>query len=229
MSQRLRWTPGYRIIRTIYPPVDLFEDIADPADWELLVSAEAKLNPRIRDAVGNLGLVPADRRINGATASIAMGAFTHVSMDRPSRFSDGTYGVWYCSDRVEVTLAETAYHFQRFMRATNEPPADADFRLLSCAVRGQIEVAPAECLVAHNWRPGQLFGRQMRAKGLDGILYQSVRYPAGQAAAIFWPNCLTLPIVQSQQFRYRWDGTRMTHHLSHGSTDWTPWPISGVA
>src|SRR5258708_25082800 len=36
VSQRLQWTPGYRIIRTIYPPVDLFEDIADPADWELL-------------------------------------------------------------------------------------------------------------------------------------------------------------------------------------------------
>ena len=54
MSRPLRWAPGFRIIRTIYPPVDLFEDIADPADWELLVSAEAKLNPRIRDEIGNL-------------------------------------------------------------------------------------------------------------------------------------------------------------------------------
>ncbi len=78
MSQPLRWTPGYRIIRTIYPPVDLFEDIADPADWELLVSAEAKMNPRIRDLVGNLALVPVSRRISGPGASIVMGAFTHV-------------------------------------------------------------------------------------------------------------------------------------------------------
>jgi RES domain len=229
VSQRMRWTPGDRIIRTIYPPIDLFEDIADPADWELLVSAEAKLNPRIRDEVGNLALVPMDHRINGATASIAMGTFTHVSIDRPSRFSDGSYGVWYCGDRVEVALAETAHHFQRFMRLTSEPPADADFRLLTCAVGGKIELAPVECLVQEDWRPGQHFGRQMRAKGLDGIVYQSVRYPIGRAAAIFWPNCLTLPIVQSQQFRYRWDGNRMTHYLLHGSTDWTPWPIPGVA
>ena len=228
MSRRLRWTPGYRIIRTIYPPVDLFEDIADPTDWELLVSAEAKLNPRIRDAVGNLALVPVNRRISGATASIVMGAFTHVSTDRPSRFSDGTYGAWYCSDRVQVTLAETAHNFQRFMRSTHEPPADADFRLLTCTVSGEIEVAPAECLIADDWRPGQLFGRQVRAQGLDGVQYQSVRYPTGQAAAMFWPDCLTLPIVQAQQFRYRWDGTRMTHYLSHGSTDWTPWPVPGV-
>ena len=229
MSERVHWTPGYRIIRTIYPPLDLFEDIADPADWELLVSAEAKLNPRIRDEIGNLALVPVDRRINGATASIAMGAFTHVSIDRPSRFSDGTNGVWYCGDRVEVALAETAHRFQSFMRATSEPPADADFRLLTCTVRGEMEVATAECLVADDWKPGQVLGRQVRAKGLDGILYQSVRYPAGQAAAVFWPNCLTLPITQNQQFRYRWDGSRMTHYLPHAATAWTPWPITGVA
>jgi hypothetical protein len=229
VSQRVRWTPGHRIIRTVYPPVDLFEDIADPADWDLLVSAEAKLNPRIRDEVGNLALVPVDRRVHGATASIVMGAFTHVSVDRPGRFSDGTYGVWYCGDRVEVALAETAYHFQRFMRATGEPASDADFRLLICTVGRELEVAPAECLAPDDWKPGQVFGRQVRAKGLDGVLYQSVRYPPGQAAALFWPNCLTLPIIQNQQFRYRWDGNRMTHVLLHGATAWTPWPIVGVA
>lgn len=229
MSQRVHWTPGYRTIRTIYPPVDLFEDIADPADWELLVSAEAKLNPRLRDEIGNLALVPVDRRINGATASIAMGAFTHVSIDRPSRFSDGTYGVWYCGDRVEVALAETARRFQRFMRATSESPGDADFRLLTCEVRGEMEVAPGECLAAEDWKPGQVLGRQIRANGLDGILCRSVRYAPGQAAAVFWPNYLTLPIGQNRQFRYRRGGSRMTHYLPHGATAWTPWPITGVA
>ena len=229
MTRRLRWVPGYRIIRTIYPPVDLFEDIADPADWELLVSAEAKLNPRIRDEIGNLALVPPARRIAGPTASIAMGAFTHVSRDRDSRFSDGGYGVWYCGDRLEVALAETAHHFQLFMRRTAEPPADADFRLLTCAVRGRVEDAPGDCLGADDWAPGQRFGREARAAGSDGIRYRSVRYPRGFAAAIFWPDCLTLPITQNQQLRYRWDGSRMTHYLAHGATEWTIWPIGGVA
>ena len=228
MSRPLRWDPCYRIIRTIYPPVDLFEDIADPADWELLVSAEAKLNPRIRDEVGNLALVPIARRISGPTASIAMGAFTHVSADRPSRFSDGTYGVWYCGDRIEVALAETAYHFQRFMRATGEPPGDADYRVLTCAIMAEAEEAPHDCLGADDWRPGQLFGRQVRTRDLDGILYRSVRYPPGLAGAIFWPSCLTLPITQNQQLRYRWNGTRMTHFLPHEATAWTIWPIPGV-
>ena len=229
VAQHLRWTPGYRIIRTIYPPVDLFEDIADPADWDLLAAAEAKLNPRIRDEIGNLALVPAGRRVSGPTASIVMGAFTHVAPDRPSRFSDGRYGVWYCGACVEVALAETAHHFGRFMEATREPAADADFRLLTCAVTAHVEVAPDACLAPEDWQKGQTFGRRVRGKGSDGIVYRSVRYPAGQAAAIFWPNCLMLPITQNQQYRYRWDGTRMTHVLPHGATEWTPWPIAGVA
>lgn len=60
----------------------------------LLVSAGAKTNPRVLDAVGNLGLVPVSRRVSGPTASLVMGAFTHASPDRPSGFSDGSYGVW---------------------------------------------------------------------------------------------------------------------------------------
>jgi len=225
---RLRWTPAYRIIRTIYPPVDLFEDIGDPADWELLAAAEAKLNPRVRDTIGNLALVPAARRVSGPTASIAMGAFTHVSVDRPGRFSDGRYGVWYCGYRVEVALAETAHHFQRFMRATGEKPGDADFRLLTCPVAGEVERAPEECLARDDWAEGQAFGRRARESGADGVVYRSVRFPEGQAAALFWPDCLTLPITQNQQFRYRWDGGRMTHYLPHGGTRWEVWPIAGV-
>jgi hypothetical protein len=30
---RVHWSQTYRIIRSIYPPIDLFEDIDDPADW----------------------------------------------------------------------------------------------------------------------------------------------------------------------------------------------------
>lgn len=228
MNSKFSWKPGYRIIRTIYPPVDLFEDIADPADWELLASAEGKLNPRIRDVIGNLSLVPANRRVSGPTASIVMGAFTHVSRVRPSRFSDGSFGVWYCGNRVEVSLAETAYHFQRFMAATAEPPADADFSLLTCRVSGNLATAPADCLDHDDWGPGQILGRQIRSQGGDGILYRSVRYPPGQAAAIFWPNCLTLPITLGQKYRYRWDGSQMTHYFPHGAEEWETWPIIGA-
>lgn len=218
----MRWPTAWRIIRTVYPPVDLFEDIADPADWELLVAAEAKTNPRIRDVVGNLALVPLARRVNGPGASLVMAAFTHASMDRPGRFSDGSYGVWYCGDRPEVALAETAHHFARFMQATNEPPGEADFRELTAAVHGNVaHIATPAVLDPEDWSAGQMFGRAVRAAGGDGCVVPSVRHPAGQAAALFWPDCVELPVNQARQFRYGWNGTRMHRFLVHGSRSWT--------
>ena len=222
-----RWSSSHRIIRTIYPPVDLFDDIAPQAEWAALTAAEARTNPRVLDAIGDLGLVPPHRRIEGSGAllmgaSLIMGAFTHASRDRPNRFSDGSYGVWYCGDRFEVALAETAHHFARFMAATNQPAADADFRELVCAVHGDLaDGAAPELLNPNDWTAGQIFGRAMRQAGADGVLYPSVRYPRGQAMAVFWPDCIEPPVLQARQFRYGWDGTRMHRYLVHGARSWT--------
>jgi hypothetical protein len=100
--------------------------------------------------------------------------------------------------------------------------------VLTCEVKGEVVAPDAACLDPDDWKPGQIFGRQACNEGSDGVFYASVRYPRGNAAAIFWPDCLTLPITQNQQLRYRWEGTRMTHYLAHGATEWTVWPIGGV-
>ena len=85
----VEWPSAVRIIRSLYPPIDLFEDIADPADWPLIISAALKTIPRLMETIGNLDLVPPARRVAGPGASYLMAPFTHVSVDRPSRFSDG--------------------------------------------------------------------------------------------------------------------------------------------
>ena len=66
--RRVAWPRTVRIIRSIHPPIDLFEDIAAPADWEALASAEAKFNPRIRDSIGDLSKVWVDLHVFGADA-----------------------------------------------------------------------------------------------------------------------------------------------------------------
>lgn len=41
----------------------MFEDIADPADWEIVAAIEARTNPRVGQDVGDISLVPVERRI----------------------------------------------------------------------------------------------------------------------------------------------------------------------
>jgi hypothetical protein len=222
------WRASHRIIRTVYPPVWLFEDIADPADWELIASAEAKTNPRVRDQIGDLSLVPLNRRLSGPSASLAMGAFTHVSRDRPGRFSDGSYGIWYCGDCFEVALMETVYHFERFMQRTNEPAGDAQFRELKAHVGGRLHDLRGggfdDCLHPDDWGPAQAMAASLRATGSDGIVYPSVRWPAGQSAALFWPDLIRLPIVQARHLQYHWDGTRATRYFVVGPDVWYALP-----
>jgi hypothetical protein len=92
---RVEWREAVRIIRSVYPPIDLFEDIADPEDWPLLIAAEQKTNPRLMETIGNIDLVPPERRVAGPGASYLMAPFTHVSTDRPSLFSHGRFGALY--------------------------------------------------------------------------------------------------------------------------------------
>ena len=222
------WPLGHRIVRTIYPPVWLFEDIAAPEDWELIASAEAKTNPRVRDEIGDVTLVPSARRVSGPTASLVMAAFTHVSRARTGRFSNGSYGVWYCGDRFEVALAETAHHFERFMARTDEPAADAQYRELQAPIAGTLHDLRGggfdDCLNPDSWASSQRLGASLKEASSDGIVYPSVRWPAGLAAALFWPDLVKLPVTQARTLQYHWDGARMTRYFVIGEDEWHGWP-----
>ena len=109
-------------IRSIYTAIDPFEDIADLADWPLIISAEQKTDRRLMESIDNIDLVPLDRRISGPGAHYRMAPFTHVSPDRPTRFSDGTFGVLYTASNFETALYETTHHHAAFMALTSEEP-----------------------------------------------------------------------------------------------------------
>ena len=88
-----RWKPSYRLIASRYPTVGLYDAIADPADLEVVFAIEALTNPRIRDQLGQLQLVPPEERLSGPGSTPIMAAFTHLNPEG-SRFSDGAYGVY---------------------------------------------------------------------------------------------------------------------------------------
>jgi hypothetical protein len=208
------WRGAVRIIRSLYPPVDLFEDIADPEDWPLLISAEQKTNPRLMETIGNLDLVPPGRRVGGPGASWLMAPFTHVCADRPSRFSDGTYGVLYAGDRFEVALFETVHHHARFMAATRQPPGwTSQFREIRLDVNASLhDLRPAgaelEVLSPDDYGPAQALARRLRAAGSDGVVYPSVRFGEGECVGLFYPDLASNP-TQGAHLEYHWNGERV--------------------
>ena len=74
------WAQAWRIIASRFPPIHLFERVSpNPAVWEALIELEELTNPRVRDQVGQISLVPPERRISGVNASWVMASFTHVN------------------------------------------------------------------------------------------------------------------------------------------------------
>ena len=43
-TTQVRWQPCYRIVASRFPPISLFEDVADPADLEAVYAIEAMTN-----------------------------------------------------------------------------------------------------------------------------------------------------------------------------------------
>jgi hypothetical protein len=209
----IAWQGAVRIIRSAFPPIELFEDIADPADWPLLISAEQKTNPRIMASIGNLDLVPADRRVGGLGASYLMAPFTHVSQDRPSRFSTGQHGVLYVGDGFETALFETIHHHGRFMARTREAPGwTSQFREIVLSVDANLHdmrpVPGHPALDPDSYAASQALAARLRAAGSDGIVYPSMRHPGGMCVALFYPDRASDP-VQRRHLDYHWNGERV--------------------
>lgn len=221
-SATIRWTGARRIIRSLFPPIDLFEDLADPEDWPLLIAAEQKTNPRLMETIGTLDLVPAERRVSGPGATFLMAPFTHVSPDRPSRFSSGSYGVLYAARAFETALLETMHHHARFMARTKEAPGwTSQFRELVLDVAAELHDLTGDAnwqamLDPDDYAASQALAAGLRADGSEGILYPSVRHPCGLCVGLFHPDRAG-NVVQARHLDYHWNGTRVDLYRKAGS------------
>ena len=209
----VHWPSCFRVIPSRFPPVQLFERVADPEDLDAVFAIEALTNARIRDEVGELRLVPPEDRMTGAGAGYLMAAFTHVS-PLGGRFTDGTYGAYYAARDLPTAVDETVYHRERFLRATREGPMELDMRVLRARLRADLHdlrgmgSALPDVYDPDDYTASQAFGRRLRAKGSWGIAYDSVRRRGGECVAAFRPRALSR-CQQTQHLSYVWDGERI--------------------
>jgi hypothetical protein len=206
------WLPAYRIVPSRFPTIDIFERIGDPADWEALIDLEIETNPRFRDEVGDITLVPAAERVTGPGSSPIMAAFTHLNPEG-SRFSDGTYGVFYAARERETAIDETVYHREIFLTRTTFRPLDLDMRVYAVDVRGELHdlrtAKAPDVYATDRYDASQALGTQLRRDRSNGIVYRSVRHDGGTCAAVFRPPLLSRCRID-RHLTYRWNGARVS-------------------
>jgi hypothetical protein len=213
-TSAVRWLPCYRIIPSRFPPINLFERVTDPADLETVLDIESMTNDRLRNEVGSLNLVPPEDRISGPGTSPIMAAFTHLP-PYGSRFTDGSFGVFYAGRTLETAIAETKYHREAFLRATSEPRIELDMRVYAVdldAVLHDIRGMRDTMLGIYDpdsYAASQALAIEVRNSGSSGLVYDSVRKPGGECVAIFKPRVLS-NCRQERHLTYVWDGSSIS-------------------
>ena len=211
-TARVRLRPGWRIVSSRFPPVGVFDAIADPADIAALHALESMTNPRMREQLGAIALVPPERRISGPGTSPIMAAFTHLNPEG-SRFTPGSFGVYYCAREQQTAVAETVFHKSRFLRATREPACVLDMRCYLGDVDARVHDIRGGFPELHDpdsYAASQRFAVELRAAGSNGIVYDSVRARGGTCLAAFHPDVVK-PVRQGPHLQYHWDGEAISH------------------
>ena len=208
------FTAAYRLVPSRFPPVTIFDSLGDNADEVALLQAlEGQTNDRLREELGALdNIAPGDRVYGDGTTPI-MAAFTHVS-PYGSRFSDGTFGVYYCADTPETAVDEVAHHRARFLRESREAPCQIHLRCYRGTLQRDLHDGIGHglnegILDPASYEESQAFAQALRARNAFGLTYPSVRRPGGYCAALFRPPAIS-PVEQTKHYRLNFDGKRIT-------------------
>lgn len=203
---------AYRLVNSKFPPIALFDDVADADEFEVLYQIQELTNPRLRNEVGRLELIPRrDIPFGIPGCSYAIAPFTHVNPSG-SRFSDGSFGVLYLADSMETALAEVRHHQSLYW--SNVPALNYErfvFRGLSCSfVDKAMKDATAIPLTdpvydADDYTHARTLGKLIKTSGCPGILYHSVRLPGGHCWALMTPKPV-LSVIQAAHYEMIWNG-----------------------
>jgi hypothetical protein len=118
---------------------------------------------------------------------------------RPSRFSDGGFGVLYAASTAGAARAEHGYHLARFLAATAEPAQPLTAHELTLTVEGGAfadvgALAGKRPELLHpdpaSYPAPQQLGAELRAAGADGVVYPSVRASGAHCVGAFRQRCV---------------------------------------
>lgn len=186
----------YRNIVSLRITENLFDDLSDNhADWNTAIELELQTKPATYISATPI----IHRPFEEAAWNEAIG-FPFRTWSR-SRYSDGSFGVWYGSDTIETTIYETVYHWR------NNLLADAGFTAPGIKIERRVHLVRCDAalvdlrsLVKHHpmlvdktdYTLTHQLGGRLHREGHPGLLTKSARC-SGNVYAILNPAILSNP------------------------------------
>lgn len=200
--------------------MEIFEEVADASDFEALRALRARTDPLLSTRLHHALAIPPRDRAYGPGARYVMTPFVHPSpvgtRFRPPAQSADSFGVYYAARDETTAIAEVSHHRVSFLQASRAAAQDLDFELVKAAVKGSAfydlrrrQREFPDVYSRTDYAASQRLGVELRGRGADGIVYDSVRREGGECVAVFRPRCVGAARAV-KHFIFRWDGERIT-------------------
>ena len=190
----------YRNIVSLRQSVSLMDSLADDEDEaHVLVEFEMEHKPYQRVPP----IIERDfemAEIWGLVTEAINYPFEHPNR---SRFSDGSYGVWYGAETLETSIYETAHHYRENVLAAAHAQKESVVEtkrmvmLVRCGshlldLRSHLATTP-NLVHPTDYTCCQHTGRDVAHEGHPGLLNHSARREGGQVATVFQAQALSDP------------------------------------
>ena len=200
-----------RLVPSRFPPVGILDVIAAPEDLQAIVELEQWTNDRISNELGILQTISTEEWVLGSPqATVVMAAFCHPK-PTGGRFSSSQRGAWYAGFEIETAHAEVIYHRTKELEEINVFEARVEMRLYLADFDAEFHDIRgpgfSQYYKPDSYADSQALSELLLAQRSNGILYRSVRRPAGNCIACFRPR-LVKNVRPSAHFEYRWAGTK---------------------
>jgi RES domain-containing protein len=202
-----------RLVTTARLRESVLLDLVDASELDALSEIEgATSNRRIAQARG-AGEVRSLELVYGVPhAAFINASFAYAKPREPNRFNGPERGAWYAALEIETSLAEVKFHLTEALAAAGDFHATVDYAEMFASFAGEfvdLRAHPDHQSLhpdkAIGYPTGNALAEAARRRGLNGIIYPSVRLPGGTCVAALFPHAVQ-SVAQGGVYRMTWSG-----------------------
>lgn len=202
-----------RLVTTARLRASVLLDLVDEGDLAALSEIEGATSSRLlAEARGTSGLTAGELLHGVPHARFVNASFAYAKPREPNRFNGPERGAWYAALAVETAIAEVTFHLTQALADAGDFNAVVDYAEMFASLAGEfvdLRGMPDHPALSPDKAMGYPVGNALadttRARGLNGIIYPSVRHPDGTCFAVLFPHAVQ-SVAQGDVHRITWSG-----------------------
>jgi RES domain-containing protein len=188
--------------------------LVDQNELNDLAEIEGATSTRLRAQDSGMDSLNANEFVYGVPhAHFINAAFAYAKPKELNRFNGPGRGAWYAALDVQTCLEEVAFHMSEFLERAGSFDAVVEYAEMFASMAGEfldlrgVDHASLGPDTTVSYMQGNALADAARARGLNGIIYPSVRHPGGTCLAALRPHAVQ-SVAPGDLYRLTWDGSK---------------------